>query len=593
MAVIIKKMSTSPMIPNTLDESIVDAISNDLEYSATHTTSTPPSNASNAFSTITTEDPSALPDRPSNIPKSVYGWAAVVSFASFVYGYNTGMIASAIIFIPLSISMSEREIALVVSILLFGAMIGSIISGYMADKIGRRRTIIWNNMVMLLASLFAAFGDSVLLLTLSRFILGLGVGIASVIPGLYLTEISPAHIRGELGAMNQLNGWVGIIVSYIVGWGIAGCNKSGDLCWRNMFASGAVLCILHWFLTIAFLPESPRWLESQGRTTDALQIIEKIYGLENKSHIQHQYALLKQRPTQAEPTLLSGISFIKTPKYKKVLLFSTVMQLIQHASGTGAIIYYTSFMLKENFGWTDSKALLTNALCSIPQFAVLIWVVKTLDKSGRKPALLYSQLGIVVSLIILSIGCMFGDGITSSHSSVIQTTLFIVGIIGHRMSFSFGLGPVPTVLISEILPFSIRGRALSLVLAFNWFCNFVVAATFPILMGSLLPHWIVFMVFALLGILSWMYMHENVEETKGMCLSHIEGMANGDGDDDDKEEEEVGSMAGLGNIDPTPIEDEGLVENASNSKIASKASIRSTSTSTVKARPITSNEAIP
>lgn len=525
-------MSLSPIISNKIDESIVDAISNDLEYSIIHNEE--PLNVSTAF---TEEDSNVLPETPSDIPKSVYGWASVVSFASFVYGYNTGMIASAIIFIPLSISMNEREIALVVSILLFGAMIGSLLSGYMADKIGRRKTIIWNNMVMLLASLFAAFGDSVFMLTMSRFILGLGVGISSVIPGLYLTEISPAHIRGKLGALNQLNGWLGIIVSYIVGWGIASCNKNGDLCWRNMFASGAVLCILHWFLTIAFLPESPRWLESQNRTAEALEIIEKIYGIKNEAHIQHQYALLRQRPIQREPNIFAGISFITISKYRKVLLFSTIMQLIQHASGTGAIIYYTSFMLKENFGWSDSKALLTNALCSIPQLLVLIWVVQTLDRTGRKPALLYSQFGIVISLLILSLGCMFGDGIVTSNSSQIQSFLFIIGIIGHRMSFSFGLGPVPTVLISEILPFSIRGRALSMVLALNWLCNFIVAATFPLLMGSLLPHWIVFMVFALLGILSWMYMYENVLETKGMCLSHIEERQNSDlisnGDDDD------------------------------------------------------------
>lgn len=128
----------------------------------------------------------------------------VASITSFVYGYNTGIIAPAIIFIPRSIPLSTLEISAIVSIILIGAMIGSFLSGVLADAIGRRRVMAWNNMMMLMAAITAALGtDSIWLMT-SRFILGFGVGVASVVPGLYITEIAPSHIRGKLGAVNQL-----------------------------------------------------------------------------------------------------------------------------------------------------------------------------------------------------------------------------------------------------------------------------------------------------------------------------------------------------------------------------------------------------
>lgn len=179
------------------------------------------------------------------LPWNVYGYALTASFSSFVYGYNTGIISPAIIFIPRTIPLTVVETSAIISIILIGAMIGSLASGVLADLMGRRRILAWNNSLMLIAAITAALGDQSYLLMVSRFVLGLGVGVASVVPGLYITEVAPPHIRGKLGAINQLNGWTGIIVSYFVGYEVVTCT-AGDLCWRYMFASGAVLCVFHW-----------------------------------------------------------------------------------------------------------------------------------------------------------------------------------------------------------------------------------------------------------------------------------------------------------------------------------------------------------
>lgn len=174
----------------------------------------------------------------------MYGYAWVASLSSLVYGYNTGIIAPAILFIPDSIEMGTFEMAAIVSIILIGATIGALMSGILADRLGRRSVLASNNVIMLGAAVLATLGESSELLVVSRFVLGLGVGVASVVPALYITEMAPAHARGQLGAMNQLLGWTGIIVAYFVGYGMVTCT-AGDLCWRGMFASGAVLCIFH------------------------------------------------------------------------------------------------------------------------------------------------------------------------------------------------------------------------------------------------------------------------------------------------------------------------------------------------------------
>lgn len=138
------------------------------------------------------------------LPWNVYGYTILASLSSFVYGYNTGIIAPAIIFIPKSIPLTTAELSAIISIILIGAMIGSFLSGVVADYFGRRRVITWNNWMMIFAALLAAFGVESAALIVSRFLLGLGVGVASVVPGLYITEIAPPHIRGKLGAINQL-----------------------------------------------------------------------------------------------------------------------------------------------------------------------------------------------------------------------------------------------------------------------------------------------------------------------------------------------------------------------------------------------------
>lgn len=446
------------------------------------------------------------------LPWNVYGYSVVASFTSFVYGYNTGMIAPAIIFIPESIPMSVYETGVIVSIILLGAIVGALFAGLVADALGRRRLLAWNNLVMIGSAVTASLGEDSYALMSSRFILGLGVGVASVVPSLYITEIAPAHVRGKLGAWNQLNGWAGIIVAYFVGYEVVACT-AGEKCWRYMFASGAVLCIFHWILTLTFLPESPRWLYSQGRTHEALSVLSRIYGHTEEEHIIRQYQLLTQRTRRHEPACLDGAD---VTRHASVLAISITLQVLQQLSGNSAILYYTGYILHAS-GYSSQDSLLYNALACIPQFVVLLAVVLLVDYSGRKPSLQISEFGISLGLLLMGFATWLGqDGNT-------QFWLLLAGVVLHRAAFASGMGPVPTVLVAELLPFTIRGRGLALCQGINWALNFVVTLAFPQLFAEYNPAFI-YWGFAAISIVGLIFISLAVPETKGASLEEIEGV---------------------------------------------------------------------
>lgn len=443
------------------------------------------------------------------LPWNIYGYTCVASFTSFVYGYNTGLIAPAIIFIPDTIPLGIWETGAIVSIILLGALMGSFFSGLVADAIGRKRVIAWNNYLMVIAAITASLGDNSLWLLVSRLILGIGVGISSVVPSLYITEMAPPHIRGRLGAFNQLNGWLGIIVAYFVGYEVVMCT-SGERCWRYMFASGALLCIFHFIITIVFLPDTPRWLIREGRSREALDVLTRIYGNAHEAHIIQQYQILSERKHHRESLCLDWQDWVAN---RKVLLISAILQFLQQASGNSPLLYYTSYIFK-SYGYGRSESLLYNAFACIPQFLVLIMVVFLLDRHGRRPALIGSELGITTSLIVLGAASLFED-------LNVAFWILLFGVIFHRIFFALGMGPVPTVLVSELLPFAIRGRGLAFCQSLNWTLNFIITITFPRFFATVSANYI-YWFFAILSFLGFIFISLAIPETKSLSLETIE-----------------------------------------------------------------------
>ncbi len=265
-------------------------------------------------------------------------------------------------------------------------------------------------------------------------------------------------------------------------------------------------------MTITFLPDTPRWLVSRGRNAEALQVLQRIYGAEHEAHVIHQHQLLLERRSHREPACLSATE-LSEAKYRRPLGTALVLQFFQQACGNSAIVYYSSLVF-HLLGYSARDALLFNALASIPQLLALISVVLTLDSRGRRPALLFSETGLVLSLFVM--------GVATTLSVPSQRFwVLLVGIILHRVFFAVGMGPVPGVWTAEALPFAIRGRGLSLAMALNWTLNFAVTALFPLLLATVEPAY-VYWGFGTLTLLGVFFIAFCIRETRGTPLESME-----------------------------------------------------------------------
>lgn len=181
-------------------------------------------------------------NEPYRLPKYVYYCAFVASLSSFSYGYNTGIISAAILFIPHTMSVDAVDTGYIVSMVLLGATISSCFCGYLADVFGRRPVLIWHNLLFIISSIYLSSSVTVTHLLIGRFICGLAVGVASVLPSLYISEMAPTHMRGKLGAYNQFVITIGVILSYLVGYTVVQyiCHD----CWRYMFSFGILISVL-------------------------------------------------------------------------------------------------------------------------------------------------------------------------------------------------------------------------------------------------------------------------------------------------------------------------------------------------------------
>jgi len=255
------------------------------------------------------------------------------------------------------------------------------------------------------------------------------------------------------------------------------------------------------------------------REDDALQVLLSIYGSsKHENSALEQFQLATIRKDYREPLFISWRE-LGDGRNRTALGRSFALQLMQQLSGNSAIVYYTT-VLFHNLGFSARESLLYNALASIPQFLVLIPLVFTLDRRGRRPALMLSQTGVILSLVVLGAATLVPD-------EKAKFWLLMFGVVLHRASFAAGLGPVPGVITPELLPFGIRARGMSVSSSFNWLVNFIVTISFPVLVQSLLPeaNHLVYWGFALASLVGLIVVHLWVPETTGIPLDNETGVA--------------------------------------------------------------------
>jgi SP family galactose:H+ symporter-like MFS transporter len=435
-------------------------------------------------------------------PHIIYVVAALSALGGLLFGYDTGVISGAILFIRQDFALSDFTVGLVVSAVLIGALIGAAIGGDVSDHFGRRKVIIAAAVIFALGAVGTAMVPDVSLLILGRIAVGVAIGIASEVTPLYISEMSPSSMRGSLVSLNQLAITIGIVVSYLVDFSLSAFQG-----WRYMLVLAAVPAVI---LGIGMLPlpDTPRWLINHNEANKARKVLKRIRGKDDvEGEVKEiQDGLKKQRGGRAE---------LFNPLVKPALVIGVSLAIFQQVTGINTVIYYAPTIFQFAGITSASSAILATVGVGVVNVILTVVAIMLLDRVGRRPLLLIGLAGMVSSLTLLG-AIFFLPSLLSSLGS-----LAVVGLMLYVASFAIGLGPVFWLLISEIYPLKVRGLAMSIASEANWGSNLIIALTFLTLV-QVLGRSGTFWLYALVGVGAWVFAFLLIPETKGKTLEEIE-----------------------------------------------------------------------
>ncbi len=428
--------------------------------------------------------------------------AAVASLGGLLFGFDTGVISGALLYIKQDYALSAWMQGVVTTAVLIGAVGGAAFGGSLTDRFGRKPIIIAMAALFAIGSLLSAAATGVVMLFIARLILGVAIGTASMLTPLYLSEMAPKEKRGAIVSLNQLCITLGILISYLVDFGFA--NVVGT--WRWMLGVGAVPGVLLG-VGMLFLPESPRWLASRGRFDQAADVLRMMRG---RQDVDEELSGL-HRDIISETSDVSLSALFAAPKARLPLIVGIGLAVFQQVTGINTIIYYAPSIFQQA-GMT-SPLLPTIGIGVVNVLATVVALL-LLDQAGRRKLLLVG-LGIMLF-------CLIAITIALSTGSADAGAITAVALAAYVGGFAIGLGPIFWLLIAEIFPLAYRGRGMSVASMANWGSNLVVALFFPNLI-VLLTLGGAFALFAVLTVVAFAFAWKFVPETSGRSLEDIEG----------------------------------------------------------------------
>jgi len=439
----------------------------------------------------------------------IYKATLVAAVGGLLFGYDTAVIAGAIGFMKTYYSLSDAMTGWVASCALLGCVAGAMYAGKLSDNIGRKKVLMLAAFLFAISSIGTAMPPNLTFFVVFRLIGGMGIGIASMLSPMYISEMAPADIRGKLISVFQLGVVFGILLIYFVNAGIAGMYDEAwniSTGWRFMFGSGLIPSAI-FILLLLTVPESPRWLAKQKRNDEALHILIKING-ETKAHQE----LNEINQTLSDETSLPLSEMLK-PGLRRALLIGIVLAIFSQVTGINAIMYYAPEIFKST-GDGSGSALMQTVLVGIINVLFTLVAIKYVDKLGRKALLLIGITGMIICL--LAVGAAF-------YFNMQQGYLVLIAILGYIACFAISLGPLTFVVIAEIFPTRARGTAMSVAIFFLWSAVFLVSQTFPMLIGSpSIGIGYTFWIYMLMAICAFLFVWKMVPETKEKTLEEIE-----------------------------------------------------------------------
>lgn len=438
--------------------------------------------------------------------KFVYLISLVAAIGGLLFGYDTAVISGAIGNLQTKFGLSAEAMGGAASAAIWGCVFGVMFAGYISDRYGRKKVLLASAVLFAVSAVGSAIPSNIGQFVAARFIGGLGVGMASMLSPLYISEIAPAHNRGMLVTLYQLAIVLGINLIYFINLLIAGMGDETwnvEMGWRYMLGSEIIPAIL-FFILLFLVPESPRWLAKQGRDDEALKILEKINGSARGLQVLDE---VKKTLKEEAGTLKE----LFAPGLRLAMLVGVVLAIFSQITGINAIIYYAPEIFK-SVGFGAESALLQTVIIGVTNTVFTFVAIWLMDRAGRRTLLLYGVSGMII--------CLAGMG-ASFYFELSSGPLLLLFILGFIASFASSLGPIPWVLISEIFPTKNRGTAMSFSIVMLWLGVVAITQFFPVLLeriGGAFTFWI-FMANAIILVL---FVWKFVPETKQKTLEEIE-----------------------------------------------------------------------
>lgn len=450
---------------------------------------------------------------------------AVATIGGLLFGYDSGAVNGTQDGLRAAFALSDAGLGFTVGSLLIGCFIGAFLAGQLADLLGRRTVMMLTAIVFLIGALVQGFADIHWVFVVARIMGGMAVGAASVLSPAYIAEVAPANVRGRMSTIQQVMIIVGLTAAFVVNYFLAGSAGAstapfwgGYPAWRWMYWMQAVPAVI-FLMALIFIPESPRFLVAKGRDAEAEHVLSSLFGAGAG-----QVKLVEIRASFVDgyrPSLRDLVDPVNGG-IRPIVWAGLMLAVFQQLVGINVIFYYGA-TLWQLAGFTEDQSLQINIVSGLVSIAACIITISLIDRIGRKPLLLIGSAGMSATLLALVYAFANGklDAVGQLQLSPGLGTVALVAANLYLIFFNVSWGPIMWVMLGEMFPNHMRGSALAVCGFAQWFSNYLIAQSFPVLAGFSLA--MAYTFYAICAVISLFLVQRFIVETKGKELEAMKG----------------------------------------------------------------------